>query len=140
MSRNRSPEQSLSRRVIAFGDVLSGSLADHLSVGVSSVSDPFALVSADTSDTDASDAADTSAELVSITVRDNGTGLPADEWAIIPGEASITQLQHGSGLEPWLVCWVVEGYGGGLSYVPEADGTAISISLPRVAVDAAMSS
>ncbi len=131
--------------MIAFGDVLSGSLADHLSVGVSSVSDPFALVSADASDTDASDtdasdAADTSAELVSITVRDNGTGLPADEWAIIPGEASITQPQHGSGLEPWLVCWVVEGYGGGLSYVPEADGTAISISLPRVAVDAAMSS
>jgi len=75
-------------------------------------------------------AADT--ETATITVSDNGVGVPADEWAIVTGDAEISQLEHGSGLGLWLVRWVVEGYGGTLDRRVDGDGASVVIELPVV--------
>ncbi|MFW6321604.1 MAG: ATP-binding protein [Halohasta sp.] len=69
-----------------------------------------------------------------LTVSDNGPGIPPDEWAVVTGDTEISQLEHGSGLGLWLVRWVTEGYGGELSYHDRDPGSAISIRLPLVDV------
>lgn len=75
------------------------------------------------------------ADTASITVSDNGAGVPAAEWAIVTGDAEISQLEHGSGLGLWLVRWVVEGYGGTLSRQVDGDGASVVIELPLVDTD-----
>jgi len=72
------------------------------------------------------------ARTASITVSDNGVGVPADEWAIVTGDAEISQLEHGSGLGLWLVRWVVEGYGGTLTRRIDGNGASVVIELPIV--------
>ncbi len=79
-------------------------------------------------DTDASD------RTVSITVHDNGPGLPDEEWAVVAGDSEISQLEHGSGLGLWLVRWVAEGYGGELGYHRDQTGSSVTITLPRADV------
>jgi len=73
--------------------------------------------------------------LVSITVSDNGEGVPDEEWAVVTGSSEISQLEHGSGLGLWLVRWVAEAYGGTLERDSTASGGAVSIRLPAVDVD-----
>lgn len=69
---------------------------------------------------------------VMVSVADTGPGLPDAEWDIVSGAASITQLEHGSGLGLWLVRWVVEDLGGKLHRVlPDSGGTRIEITLQR---------
>lgn len=75
------------------------------------------------------------AETASITVNDNGAGVPAAEWAVVTGDAEISQLEHGSGLGLWLVRWVVEGYGGTLNRRVDGDGASVVIELPHVDTD-----
>jgi len=70
--------------------------------------------------------------LVSITVDDNGQGVPDEEWAVVTGDSEISQLEHGSGLGLWLVRWVVEAYGGTLERDATVEGGAVSIRLPAV--------
>ncbi|MEA1930020.1 MAG: PAS domain S-box protein [Euryarchaeota archaeon] len=69
-------------------------------------------------------------ETATVTVSDNGPGLPPEEWAVVTGDTEISQLEHGSGLGLWLVRWVTEGYGGELTYHDRETGSAISIELP----------
>ncbi|TQQ79620.1 PAS domain S-box protein [Halonotius roseus] len=71
-------------------------------------------------------------ETASITVSDNGAGVPAEEWAIVTGDSEISQLEHGSGLGLWLVRWVIEGYGGTLDRRIDGDGASVVIELPIV--------
>ena len=73
--------------------------------------------------------AERSEGIVELTVRDNGPGIPDDEWAVITGDAEISQLKHGSGLGLWLVRWVAEAYGGRLVRTVDDDGSAVSIRL-----------
>jgi len=77
-------------------------------------------------------AAEHGERIVELTVRDNGPGIPDDEWAVIAGDAEISQLEHGSGLGLWLVRWVAEGYGGRLVRTVDDDGSAVSIRLAAV--------
>jgi len=67
-----------------------------------------------------------------ITVADDGAGIPEMEREIVTGEREITQLEHGSGLGLWLVRWIVEEYGGTVSFA-ESDlgGAAVTVTLPR---------
>jgi len=71
-----------------------------------------------------------SADSVSVTVADDGPGIPEHELAVVTGEEPITQLSHGSGLGLWLVIWVVESYGGTVTF--GEDGTAVTLSVPRL--------
>jgi len=80
----------------------------------------------------ASLAVEVDAETATVTVSDNGPGLPPEEWAVVTGDTEISQLEHGSGLGLWLVRWVTEGYGGELTYHNRENGSTISIQLPLV--------
>ncbi len=68
---------------------------------------------------------------VEVTVRDNGPGIPAHEWAAIK-EGKETPLEHGSGLGLWAVRWGVTRLGGELRYEPnEPRGSVVKLRLPQ---------
>mgnify|MGYP006279041385 FL=1 len=74
-------------------------------------------------------------DTATVTISDNGPGIPPAEWAVVTGDTEISQLEHGSGLGLWLVRWVTEGYGGELTYHDREPGCTISIQLPVVDPD-----
>ncbi len=74
---------------------------------------------------------DSDPETVSITVADDGPGIPDHELDVLTGTEPITQLSHGSGLGLWLVIWVVESYGGTVRFENTDDGASVTLTLPR---------
>jgi len=74
---------------------------------------------------------DPAPETVSITVADDGPGIPDHELDVLTGNEPITQLSHGSGLGLWLVIWVTESYGGTVQFENGADGASVTLTLPR---------
>ncbi|WP_262180873.1 PAS domain S-box protein [Haloarcula laminariae] len=74
---------------------------------------------------------DPSPETVSVTVADDGPGIPDHELDVLTGTEPITQLSHGSGLGLWLVIWVIESYGGTVRFENTADGASVTLTLPR---------
>lgn len=71
---------------------------------------------------------------IEITVSDNGPGIPDHELGAIEREAE-TALEHGSSLGLWVVRWGVTALGGDSSFDTGAEGTAITIRLPRAIGD-----
>ncbi|MDT3436660.1 PAS domain S-box protein [Haloarcula sp. 1CSR25-25] len=70
---------------------------------------------------------------VSITVADDGPGIPQHELDVVTGDEPITQLHHGTGLGLWLVVWVTETYGGTVDFAGGRDGgTVVTLELPRI--------
>ena len=68
---------------------------------------------------------------VEIRIRDNGPGIPEDEYQVVTGESEITQLTHGSGLGLWVAQAVVDAADGRLEFgAPETGGTAVTLRLP----------
>jgi len=67
---------------------------------------------------------------ISVTIADDGPGIPDHELAVVTGDDPITQLSHGSGLGLWLVIWVVESYGGTVRF--HDGGTAVTLEIPRL--------
>jgi PAS domain S-box-containing protein len=70
-------------------------------------------------------------ETVSVTVADDGPGIPDHELDVLTGNEPITQLSHGSGLGLWLVIWVVESYGGTVRFENTAEGASVRLTLAR---------
>ncbi|WP_241692970.1 PAS domain S-box protein [Haloarcula limicola] len=69
---------------------------------------------------------------VSVTVADEGPGIPAHELDVLTGEEPITQLSHSSGLGLWLVVWLTESYGGTVTFDgTDETGTVVTLTLPR---------
>jgi len=71
---------------------------------------------------------------ITITVADDGPGIPTNERAVIDGSQSISPLDHASGLGLWLAKWIVEAYGGELAFVGPDDrlgGAAVQLWLRR---------
>jgi signal transduction histidine kinase len=66
---------------------------------------------------------------VTVTVSDDGPGIPDEEIAVLREEEE-TSLRHGSGLGLWLVAQVVERSGGSVSFDID-DGTSVHVTLPR---------
>lgn len=62
--------------------------------------------------TEYNDADDT----VSLTIADNGQGIPPEEREILTEEKVITSLDHGSGLGLWVVRWVADKHGATIDY------------------------
>ncbi|MBP1986072.1 sensor histidine kinase [Halolamina salifodinae] len=68
---------------------------------------------------------------VAVEVRDNGPGIPEEEYQVVTGESEITQLTHGSGLGLWVAQAVVDAVDGRLDFgVPEEGGTVVTLRLP----------
>jgi signal transduction histidine kinase len=67
-------------------------------------------------------------------VSDNGPGIPQREQEIVTGDRTITQLDHGSGLGLWVAKWIVEDYGGELSFEADEAGTTVVLRLERASV------
>jgi PAS domain S-box-containing protein len=74
---------------------------------------------------------ESSPETVSVTVADDGPGIPQHELDVLTGSEPITQLSHGSGLGLWLVIWVTESYGGTVTFENTPDGATVTLSLPK---------
>ena len=70
-------------------------------------------------------------ETVTVTVADDGPGIPDHELDVLTGDEPITQLTHGSGLGLWLVIWVTNSYGGSVTFDSDDDGTTVRLRLPR---------
>lgn len=67
---------------------------------------------------------------VSITVADDGPGLPEDEAEVLL-HGTETPLKHGSGLGLWLVHWTVAQLAGSISIQDrEPRGTGVTLSIP----------
>ncbi|WP_455447921.1 PAS domain S-box protein [Natrinema thermotolerans] len=67
---------------------------------------------------------------VRLAVADDGPGIPPAEIDVVTGESDITQLTHSSGLGLWLVRWMVDSYGGSVSFSEsELGGSRVEIAL-----------
>ena len=66
-----------------------------------------------------------------IRVVDDGRGIPELEVEALEADVE-TPLRHGTGLGLWLVSWLVDAYGGELSFEePPSGGTAVTVGLRR---------
>lgn len=73
----------------------------------------------------------TSNEKIELCIEDDGPGLPEEEIELLSGGKE-TPLNHSMGVGLWLVKWLVEYYGGSVTFEQAApSGTAVCISLPR---------
>ncbi len=73
-----------------------------------------------------------SADGVTVTVADDGPGVPEDELAVVrAGEE--TALEHGSGLGLWLVRWGSERIGADVTFETDDAGTTVTVELTRAA-------
>ncbi|QLK25183.1 PAS domain S-box protein [Natrinema zhouii] len=71
-------------------------------------------------------------ELVTVSIADDGPGMPSEERELLEGDRKITQLRHGSGLGLWLVNWIVRQAGGTLSFSDnDPRGTVVRLEVPR---------
>jgi len=69
-------------------------------------------------------------ESVTVTVDDDGPGIPDSEVAALEGAES--QLDHSAGLGMWFVNWVVEATGGRVSFADsDLGGTSVVVDLQR---------
>ena len=69
-------------------------------------------------------------EATTVTVRDNGPGLPEPEQDLLR-QGTQTPIKHTEGLGLWLTNWVVTAAGGSVSYETSSDvGTSITLVFP----------
>lgn len=66
---------------------------------------------------------------VDVTVTDDGPGVPEMERAVVSGETTIDQLNHGQGIGLWFVKWVADRSDGSLVFEDCAEGAAVTIRL-----------
>jgi signal transduction histidine kinase len=67
---------------------------------------------------------------IHVSVADSGPPIPQEEIDVFSdGE---TQLQHSSGVGLWLVTWIVDSYGGTVSFERTAEGNVVTLTLPGV--------
>ena len=75
---------------------------------------------------------ETTDEAVTVSVIDDGPGIPEMDRAVLETGQAIDDMYHGSGLGLWLVYWIVSRSGGSIAVSdPEPQGTDVTISLPR---------
>jgi signal transduction histidine kinase len=73
---------------------------------------------------------DEAAEQVTLTVADNGPGVPEYERDVLRAGGE-TPLRHGSGLGLWVASWIATGLGGELRIVEDTSrGAVIALTFP----------
>lgn len=71
-------------------------------------------------------------EAVTLSVRDNGPGIPEYETSVLAAEGE-TPLNHGSGMGLWIVKWGTQRLGADLTFEEHDDGTVVEITIPDLA-------
>ena len=66
--------------------------------------------------------------VVTVEISDDGPGIPDQELDVLD-QGKETALQHGSGVGLWVVNWIVQQFGGQLSFETDADGCTVRIRL-----------
>jgi len=69
-------------------------------------------------------------DAVTLTIADNGPGIPENELTAIE-TGTETSLAHTSGLGLWLINWGAFRLGGDVSFAVDDTGTAVTLSIPR---------
>jgi PAS domain S-box-containing protein len=70
-------------------------------------------------------------DVLTLSVADDGPGIPDLEWNVVTGKQEITQLSHSSGLGLWTVKWVADSYGGRIEREgSDLGGTRVVLRLP----------
>ncbi|WP_339104775.1 PAS domain S-box protein [Haloterrigena salinisoli] len=78
--------------------------------------------------------------MLSLSIADDGPGMPDEERELLQGDREITQLRHASGLGLWLVNLVVTQAGGQLTFdANEPRGTVVTLEIPRADAELARS-
>jgi two-component system OmpR family sensor kinase len=67
---------------------------------------------------------------VTISVEDDGPGIPDAERAVIMREAEIGDLSHSQGLGLWFVRWVMDTYDGSIDIEADETGTHVELAFP----------
>ena len=71
-------------------------------------------------------------DAVTVTVADDGPGMPDLDREVLVSGRAIESLSHGSGLGLWLVYWIVHRSAGSITVIDrDPRGTSVTISLPR---------
>ncbi len=71
-------------------------------------------------------------DMVTVTVEDNGPGIPEIERRFLNTPEEATDLSHGSGLGLWLVYWIVRRSGGELQFQERTPrGSHVTVRLPQ---------
>jgi signal transduction histidine kinase len=65
---------------------------------------------------------------VRVSIADSGPRIPEEEIEVF--SAGETQLRHSSGVGLWLVTWIVDSYGGEVSFERTAEGNVVTLTLP----------
>ncbi|MFC7237502.1 PAS domain S-box protein [Saliphagus sp. GCM10025317] len=74
-------------------------------------------------------------DTLTLTVADDGPGIPGEERALLQEDEEITQLRHASGLGLWLVNWVITQSGGQLTFQEnDPRGTVVRMQIPTADV------
>jgi PAS domain S-box-containing protein len=82
------------------------------------------------------DQLDSSPDIVSIEIADDGPGIPPSALEVIEN-CEITPLNHAHGLGLWLVSWIVTESGGSIEFGEDSPrGTLVRIELPRMEASA----
>jgi sensor histidine kinase regulating citrate/malate metabolism len=63
--------------------------------------------------------------------RSKVPGIPDQEIGMLSDGTEPSQLEHGSGIGPWAVGWIVRDCGGEVT-IDSDDGTAVALHLPAV--------
>jgi signal transduction histidine kinase len=70
--------------------------------------------------------------MTELTVRDDGPGIPEQEWNVLRADGEINPLNHGTGLGLWFVNQVVRRSNGTMSFdTNDSGGTTVTVRLPR---------
>ena len=73
-------------------------------------------------------------EVVTVSIQDDGPGIPEEEQAVI-AEGTETPLVHSMGLGHWIARTIVTKHDGDIDTDVSAEGTTVTISLPRTTPD-----
>ena len=69
--------------------------------------------------------------MIALTIRDDGPGIPDQEWDVFTADGEINRLNHGTGLGLWFVNEAIRVSDGTISFdTNELGGTTVTVRLP----------
>jgi PAS domain S-box-containing protein len=75
-------------------------------------------------------------DAVEVSLRDNCPPIPVEERYVITDRWEMDDLRHTGGMGLWLVYWVANRSGGGVTFDTHADGNVVTLSVPNAKCDA----